>query len=117
VLLRLHTGYPKEWDKVQVGMTISQVRAICGPSTYSGEGMKPEGWEVPALWGRWILRVCHGEETQGPRSPVSTVELFFDHTHFGAIVMHHYIRPPVQDWDAFDKAFGQAVQPISRPTP
>ncbi|MDQ7836687.1 MAG: hypothetical protein RDU24_15010 [Humidesulfovibrio sp.] len=110
VALRLHTGYPAEWDKVQVGMTISQVRAICGPSTYSGEGVEQERWEKPSLWGCWVLQVGHSEESQGAHALVSTIELYFNASPFG-VVPHHDFIPPVKDYDAFYKAFGQVLKP------
>lgn len=105
-LLRIHTGYPAVWNNVQAGMTITQVRILCGSPTYSG-GMHPETWEVPFLWGRWVLRVGHSEETQGPEALVSTVDVYFEHVLVDAIVRHHSIRPPVVDYAIYYKAFGQ----------
>lgn len=109
VVIRLYIGYPSIWNKVQAGMTISQVREMCGPATYSG-GMQPETWEEPSLWGRWVLRVGHSEDSQGANALVSTVEVYFDHVFIDSVLVHHRIDPPLQDYDAFYRAFGQTRQ-------
>lgn len=107
----LLTGYPQEWKKVQVGMSISQVRAICGQSTHS-PGLKPDYWVVPMLWGGWVLAVGHGEFTQGPGALVTGIEVYFDYNIAGArLSLRHDWPAPPKDQEAFYKAYGQVYRP------
>jgi hypothetical protein len=112
-LVRLHllSGYPQTWNNAQPGMTISQVRASCGPPDYSS-GMKPDRWEKPFLWGAWVLEVGHDEFTQGPQAIVSNTSVYFDHHVFGWVTPHHRCWPaPTTDREAWYKAFGQELKP------
>jgi len=117
-LLQLHlrTGYPKQWDAVQVGMTISQVRSICGPPRYNNAGMKPDLWQAPFLFGRWQLDVSHAEIEQGPQAVTTTKEITYrlNGSQYPLLVLHRTL-PPVQDWEAYYRAFGQAYKPVPLP--
>lgn len=116
--LLLLTAYPKEWDAVQVGMTISQVRSICGAPTYNNAGMKPDEWRASFLAGSWQLRVGHSEITQGPHSVVYSKEIryaFLENRDAWLILQR--CKPPVLDWEAFDQAFGQGQKPIDSAHP
>lgn len=120
LLVQLHmlTGYPTAWDKVQVGMTISHVRTLCGDPTYSSEGMKPDTWEKTLLVGKWVLKVGHDEIGQGPQSIVGSKEVLFVCEALAfRMKVNPMTRPPVQDWESFYKAFGQKLHPIAPATP
>jgi len=112
VQLHLHTGYPKRWNEVQVGMTISQVRALCGPPTHNNAGMKPDQWDVPFLLGAWRLKVAHGEIGQGPQSVTGSKEIDFYFNGFqNPWVKIACSKPPILDFSAYYKAFGQELKP------
>jgi len=117
-LIRMHilNGFPQEWNKVQIGMTISQVRDLCGKPS-SSSGMKPDRWEVPFLWGAWVLCVGHDEFNQGPHALVESIEVFFDHRISNIASMHHYCRLQLRDHDAFYTAFGQERTPTPQQHP
>jgi hypothetical protein len=104
--LRIHIGYPAAWDKVQAGMTISQVREICGLPTHEGY-VHPESWEAPCLLGRWMLVVTHSDAVQESIAIVSTVRVYYVHPLLPTPIKHHSIEPPVKDYDAFFRAFAQ----------
>lgn len=110
VHLHLRTGYPSEWNKVQIGMAASQVRVICGRPTYSS-GMKPDMWEAPFLWGKWVFQVSCGDYAEGRPDVVYSMVLYFDHdvASWHTILRSDY--PPIQDYAAFMRAFGLTPDP------
>jgi len=111
VRLHLRTGYPKEWNNVQVGMAASQVNAICGKPTYDSGGMKPNRWEVPFLWGKWVMQVSGGDYENGDPDIVYSVAIYFDHNISNARSNIHIVEPPIRDYRAFIRAFGIEPNP------
>lgn len=105
LVLHLRTGYPGEWNRVQIGMAPSQVQAICGPPTYRS-GMKPDMWEVPFLWGKWVFWVSSGDYDSGRPAVVYSMAIYFDHDVAGRQTIIRADHPPIKDYAAFVRAFG-----------
>lgn len=121
VRLHLRTGYPQEWSRVQIGMTSSQVHAICGNPTHSS-GMKPDMWEVPFLWGKWVLQVSSGDHTENGPNIVYGLTIFFDHDIAGMRIIIRSSFPQIVDYAAFIRAFDLDPDPgreyrVVRPLP
>ncbi|MDQ7836588.1 MAG: hypothetical protein RDU24_14505 [Humidesulfovibrio sp.] len=109
-LLHLRTGYPPEWNKVQVGMAASQLRALCGQPTHSS-GMGPDSWEAPFAFGNWVMEVQNGDYETDPSAIIYSVVIVYEHPLAWKDLVLRSVRPPIQDYAAFMRAFGLKPDP------
>lgn len=110
VCLYLKIGYPQAWDKVQIGMPASQVRAICGGPTHSS-GMGPDIWEKPFLYGKWVMEIASGDYAEDPRDVVYGLSVHYEHPLAWKDIVLRSDYPPIQDYAAFMRAFGLIPDP------
>ena len=107
----LFAGYPQEWNSVQVGMPLSQVKATCGRPTYDGSSVKPDYWEKQFFWGKWIMRVDGESSNDGSPDIVYGIDIYYSHEIANYRSHIRSCRPPIRDYAAFIRAFGQTPNP------
>lgn len=107
----LFTGYPREWNSVQVGMPLSQAKAACGRPTYDGSCVKPSYWEKQFLWGKWVMQIDGESSSDGAPDIVYGIDIYFSHDIANFRSSIHSCRPPIYDYAAFIRAFGQTPTP------
>lgn len=108
--LHLSTGYPRSWNKVQVGMPASQVRALCGEPIHSS-GMGPDIWERTFLFGKWVLVIASGDYFEDTHGIVYTISVRYEHPLAWKDLVLRSDHPPIQDYAAFMQAFGLKPDP------
>lgn len=108
--LNINIGHPAAWDKVQIGMSATQVRALCGEPTHSS-GMGPDIWEHPFLFGKWVLKIASGDYSEDPHDIVYTITVLYEHPLVWKDLVLRSEHPPIQDYAAFMQAFGLKPDP------